>query len=176
MVSQPNQNLSKQERKQAKRLVRIAEQEKARSQQSVKKAGKRVLWMLIVAGVLGLLIWYIVSRLETPQEDIISRAGIHWHPELAIYVKDEKQEIPRNIGIGAVHQPMHTHDDLPAIHLEFQGIVKKQDITIGRFFEIWGKEMQSFGTNMTMTVNGVENTELANYHMQDKDKIELRYE
>ena len=36
--------------------------------------------------------------------------------------------------------------------------------------------MWSFGTNVKMTVNGKENTEYENYAMQDKDKIELRYE
>jgi topoisomerase-4 subunit A len=36
--------------------------------------------------------------------------------------------------------------------------------------------IQSFGTNMKMTVNEEENTEYENYIMQDKDKIEIRYE
>jgi len=108
--------------------------------------------------------------------DVVAAGGIHWHPQLEIYVKGEKIEIPQNIGIGAVHQPMHTHDDLPIIHLEFLGMVRTQDIKLGRFFEIWGKDMDSFGSNMTMTVNGSPNTEFGNYIMRDGDKIELRYE
>ena len=36
--------------------------------------------------------------------------------------------------------------------------------------------MRSFGTNMRMTVNGIENTEYENYQMKDGDTIELRYE
>ncbi|OGG57516.1 hypothetical protein A2853_04060 [Candidatus Kaiserbacteria bacterium RIFCSPHIGHO2_01_FULL_55_17] len=108
--------------------------------------------------------------------DVIADAGMHWHPMLEMYVKGEKIEIPQNIGIGAVHQPMHTHDDLPIIHLEFPGMVRTQDILLGRFFDIWGKDMGSFGTNMMMTVNGKENTEYGNYMMRDGDKIALRYE
>ena len=108
--------------------------------------------------------------------NVIATSGLHWHPQLTMYVKGEKIEIPQNIGIGAVHQPMHTHDDLPNIHLEFPALVRAQDITLKRFFEIWGKDMQSFGGSMRMTVNGKENTEFENYVMHDGDLIELRYD
>tara|TARA_B100000745_G_scaffold126015_1_gene82109 strand:- start:3700 stop:3861 length:162 start_codon:yes stop_codon:yes gene_type:complete len=43
------------------------------------------------------------------------------------------------------------------------------------FFVIWGKDMMSFGENVTMTVNGKENMELGEYEMKDGDIIELRY-
>ena len=75
-----------------------------------------------------------------------------------------------------MHRPIHTHDDLPLIHLEFSGMVRQQDITLGQFFKNWDKDMRSFGTNMNMTVNGEENTEYENYVMHDKDKIELRFD
>ena len=116
------------------------------------------------------------GTVQSNDPDVVAVSGMHWHPQLEIYVKGEKIEIPQNIGIGAVHQPMHTHDDLPIIHLEFLGMVRTQDIKLGRFFEIWGKDMDSFGSNMTMTVNGSPNTEFGNYIMRDGDKIELRYE
>ena len=60
--------------------------------------------------------------------------------------------------------------------MEFQGLARKQDATLGQFFKNWDKDMQSFGTNMKMTVNGEENTEYENYVMGDKDKIELYYD
>src|SRR3989344_1525375 len=130
---------------------------------------------VIAVLLLGGAVWF--SRtIQTNDTGIISTNGLHWHPELEIYVNGEKQEVPQNIGLTGVHQPMHTHDDLPIIHLEFQGIVRKQDLVLGQFFKNWGKDMSSFGANMKMTVNGIENTELENYVMQDKDKIELRYE
>ncbi len=108
--------------------------------------------------------------------DVIAQKGLHWHPSLDVYIKGVKQEIPQNLGLGALHQPMHTHEDVPIVHLEFAGIVRSNDIKLGRFFSIWGKDMQSFGTNMRMTVNGKENTEYESYVMQDGDKIELRYD
>ena len=101
---------------------------------------------------------------------------MHWHPQLEIYVKGEKQEIPQNVGIGAVHSPMHTHDDLPIIHLEYSGVVRNDDIMLGQFFKVWERDMNSFGSNMKMTVNGEESTEFGDYVMRDGDKIELRYE
>lgn len=118
-------------------------------------------------------------KLQKNDPDIVSRGGIHWHPELTIYVKGEKQEIPANIGISQVHEPTHTHTEDAAagvVHLEFENLVRKQDITLGQFLKVWGKDIKSFGPNVKMTVNGKENTEYENYLMQDKDKIELRYE
>jgi len=131
---------------------------------------------VVVAALLfgGAVIWS--QWLEDNDPNIIARDGLHTHPELTIYVKGEKIEIPQNIGLGAVHMPMHTHNDLPVIHLEFPGIVKSGDVVLEQFFKVWGKSMDSFGTNMTMTVNGEENTEYGSYQMKNGDKIELRYE
>lgn len=123
------------------------------------------------------IVWMTNARNNDP--DLISSSGIHWHPTLAIYVKGEKQEIPPNIGIGAVHQPMHTHEDdasAGVIHFEFQGSVKKQELTLGRFFSIWGKDFNSFGTLTKMTVNGTESSEREGYSIGEKDIIELWYE
>lgn len=114
--------------------------------------------------------------LQESDPDVLSRRGLHWHPLLVIYVKGEKIEIPQNIGLGAVHQPVHTHDDLPVIHLEFSGMVRREDAMLGEFFRSWGRDMRSFGANMRMTVNDEENAEYENYVMHDGDRIELRYE
>lgn len=175
---QPSEQLSKKER----RTLRL--QEKEAQQASAVKA-KRVkyvaVWGTSIAMavlIIGGLVWYVATRPPIPEGEIVSRSGFHWHPELTIYVKGAWQEIPANIGIGAVHKPIHTHEDNKQgiLHLEFQGMVRKQDIMLGEFFKNWGKDMRSFGTNMKMIVNGEENIEYENYIMQDKDKIELRYE
>ena len=71
---------------------------------------------------------------------------------------------------------IHTHEDMPVIHLEFSGVVRREDVMLGRFFEIWGKDMRSFGENMRMTVNGEPNTEFERYIMRDKDIITLQYD
>ena len=135
--------------------------------------------ILLIASV-----WWSTS-IPTKDPGILSNNGLHWPPELAIYVKGEKQIIPSNIGIGPQYAsqpmgmaPVHTHDDASQgiIHLEFSGLVRTNDIMLGQFFENWGKNINSFGSNLKMTVNGIDNTQLENYIMQDKDKIELRYE
>ena len=130
--------------------------------------------LALAAILVGGVLWLNTSQKNDP--DIVARAGLHWHPQVVIYVKGEQVEIPQNVGLGAVHQPMHTHEDPPIVHLEFNGIVRTDDLKLGNFFKSWGKDMRSFGPNMHMTVNGRENTEYENYAMKDGDKIELRYD
>lgn len=144
--------------------------------------GGLVAALLIVGGIA----WLRTSENNDPS--IIARNGLHWHPTLEIYVRGEKIEIPGDIGVGPEYAgmptydaamrmtAMHTHDDVPVIHLEFPGLVRKDDITLGQFFTIWGKDMRSFGANMRMTVNGVESTELENYVMKEGDVITLQYD
>ena len=141
---------------------------------------------IIALLVIGSIAWSRPSEDSDPS--LVARDGLHWHPTLEIYVRDEKIEIPADIGVGSQYAGMptydngmrmtaiHTHDDAPIIHLEFPGPVRTDDITLGQFFTIWGKDMRSFGTNMRMTVNGVENTELESYSMRDGDIITLRYD
>jgi len=138
----------------------------------------------IVIVLFGGATWWSKS-LQRSDPEVISRNGIHWHPILEIYVKGERQEIPANIGIGGQYSsqpmgmaPVHTHDDAVQgiIHLEFSGIVRKSDITLGQFLKNWDKDINSFGSTVKMAVNGAENAELENYEMKDGDKIELNYE
>lgn len=134
--------------------------------------------LIIIGAIILLLVggtWWSKS-LQSSDPNIASTGAFHWHPELTIYVKGERQEIPQGIGLVGGHKPIHTHDDLPIIHMEFSGAAKTDEVMLGQFFKNWGKEFNSFGTNVTMTVNGQENTEFKNYQMKDGDKIELRYE
>lgn len=147
--------------------------------------------LIIVGATTALLVggmWWS-NNLANGNPDVISRTGIHWHPQLTIFVRGQQVTIPQNLGIGPQFAgtrgfdpqmqmaAMHTHEDLPLIHLEFMsGPVHKEDVTLGQFFKVWAKDMRSFGSNMRMTVNGKENTEYENYIMRDGDKIELRYE
>ncbi len=143
-----------------------------------------LIWGLAIVFLFGGSIWWSKS-MQSKDPDVISQNGLHWHPIVEVYVKGEKQAIPSNIGIGGQYSsqpmgmaPVHTHDDAVEgiVHLEFGDMVRKDDITLGRFLESWGKDINSFGSNVAMKVNGAENTELENYQMQDGDKIELRYE
>lgn len=118
-------------------------------------------------------------------EQTVVQSGLHWHPGLEIYIKGEKQEIPEGIGLKPVEKPIHTHDNTGTIHLEFAGLVKKDDLKLGQFFKIWGKQFSSeciFDKcngpegKVKFLVNGQENQEFENYQMRDADKIEIRYE
>ena len=176
MENEPQIELSKKERKELRREQRLEEKQKFARHRTMKRVTKIALIVIIVGGSVGSFVWYLATRPPIPEGEILSRNGLHWHPELAIFVKGEKQEIPANLGIGAVHNPMHTHDSSGVIHLEFQGVVRKDDLKLGRFSEVWGKDFMELGSSVKMTVNGEENAELQNYDMRDGDKIELRYE
>lgn len=168
-----------------KREQKIAAEKRRERNRVVKRTLKIGAVIVLVGGSIGSLVWYAASRPPVPEDEIISRRGIHWHPELTIAIKGQKQEILANLGLGAVHQPVHTHDSTGVLHLEIQGPVRKDDTKLGRFFKIWGKEFNSnciFDScngaegKVTMKVNGSENTEFDNYEMKDKDKIEIQYE
>lgn len=150
----------------------------------------KIVFLALAIGIIGIGIYalqknYDEKHPQNPASVIISRNGIHWHSELSIYINGVEQEIPANIGIGARHQPIHTHDASGVIHLEFQGIVKKEDTALGKFFKTWSKQFNQncifdFCNNenkkIKMLVNGKENTEFENYRMQNNDKIEIRFE
>lgn len=141
--------------------------------------------LLIIAGGVALVSRQQSKEASVPEDQILSRNSIHWHPKLAISTKREKKEIPANLGIGGIHQPIHTHDTSGTLHVEVQGIVTKEEITLGKFFQVWGKQFNArciFDTcseqegTVKLLVNGQENKEFENYQMKDNDNIEIRYE
>lgn len=153
----------------------------------------------IIGGIGGLTLTLLISAVillsgnnkvdsSIPKDQIVAENGIHWHPRLLISIKGQKQEIPANIGIGAVHQKIHTHPEdnkEGVIHMEMQGIVTKDDTKLGNFFKIWGKQFNSTQIfdkkngkegKVKMLVNGKENNSYENYQMRDNDIIEILYE
>ena len=173
------EKLTNKERRELKKAQKI---EAAELRMSKERSKKSLKWAIVISALILIStgLYFFVKSGQSKNEDnpIISRNGIHWHSELAIYVKGEKQSLPANIGIGAVHEPVHTHDDSDkgVVHLEFQGTVREKDATLGQFFKNWNKDMKAFGSNIRMTVNGKDNFDFENYVMQDKDKIELFYD
>lgn len=142
-----------------------------------------ILGLIVVVSIFGVQV--LLNKPLSGETQLISSTGLHWHPQLEIYIKGEKQEIPADMGLGVMHSPIHTHDDLPIIHMEFSGKVTEGDTKIGNFFRVWGKNFNSDQlfdyknspeANVKMFVNGEENTEFENYKMKDGDKIEIRYE
>lgn len=138
------------------------------------------IFVILSISIFVLIMWIMISKSTMPKDsNVVSTNGLHWHSNVEIFVKGEKVEIPANIGLSDGHNPIHTHsEDAPqgVIHMEFEGLVKKEDTKLGNFFNNWNKEIKSFGQNMQMTVNGIENKEFENYEMKDNDKIKLIYE
>jgi len=139
---------------------------------------KTTWWIIgIIIVIFGLFAWS--AALQKSDPNTIARHGIHWHPELHIFVDGKEKPLPENIGLVGGHNPIHTHDEdaqKGVIHLEFDGRVKKEQILLGQFFKVWGKDMQTaFGTLTRMEVNGVENTEYAQYLLQEHDIVKLYY-
>src|SRR3989344_3251825 len=101
--------------------------------------------VLVELVILFTLVLVFFMRYDLFDPDVISRNGIHSHPTLAIYVKGVQQEIPANIGVGSQYegQPtydsgmrmraIHTHDDMPIVHLEFPRTVREDDLKLGNF-------------------------------------------
>ena len=111
---------------------------------------KNIKTSYIIIGVIVLFIGGIgLSRyLQSNNPNTASTGAFHWHPSLTIYVKGQRQEIPANIGIGAVHQPMHTHSEDASqgvIHLEFAGAAKNDEIKLSRFLQTWVRTLHHSG-------------------------------
>ena len=150
--------------------------------------GGGILTIVIILGISVLLSNNSSKSSGIPDDQIVVRNGLHWHPRLEIYINGEKQEIPANVGIlPTKHEEIHTHEDNKEgiIHMEMQGIVTKEETRLGRFFEIWGKKFSSsqiFDSKnssegaVKMLVNAKTNKDFENYQMHDGDKIEIRYE
>jgi len=170
---------------------------------------KKLLIAVAVAGVVTLAISAGLLHNTKPRantanisqnvssNDIVSKTGIHWHPELAIYIKGQKQEIPANIGIGKQYanskwyDPMmdmtdfHTHDNSGTLHWEvMEGPVTKDHVQLKAFFDVWGKTFnadQIFnsqnGANgkVSMTVNGQPNSDYQNYVVKDGDLVAVAH-
>lgn len=182
--TQQEEGLSKYELKKQKK----EQEKKQREQNNNKKSALKPLGIVFASVVLlGGGGWWILSQEPAPESDseIIAKNGIHWHPELSIVIKGEKSEIPANIGLGITHSSVHTHDPDGVIHLEFSGMVRTDDIRLGRFFKEWDKTFTSGcifefcdgeEEAVKMLVNGEENHDFENYIMRDGDKIEIMYE
>lgn len=164
---------------------------------------KSKIWLIVAAvGVLGIFafIGFALTRPDTPlgqaqdpnkqpkpsDPNVVSENGLHYHPQLTIYINGEKITIPTNIGLSeAKHQSPHTHDEKGELHWENEGKVTKDDLRLGKLFENWSKKFNSTqlldktdpsGSKITMTVNGQPNTEFGDHLVADKEQIEIKYQ
>ena len=180
-----HQQLTKKERRFLKRRQKEEERLRRSHQRKLKKFLLVAVGALIIGGGVLALILFLASRSPIPESEIISKQGIHRHIELSISILGEKQGISDNIGLGLVEKSIHTHGKDRIIHLEFSGLVKKDDIKLGSFFKVWGKTFDKdciFDKcngpegQLKTFINGELNHEFENYIMQDKDKIEIIFE
>lgn len=169
--------------------------EKLEKEKPAKTSFRKMKNWIILAIILGVIFYGIFWMIditgnstkinENELEFDAPREEIHWHPRLTIQIDGEIQEIPPDIGItNSVHFPTHTHEDadVGVLHMENDNPTKRT-VTLGYFFEVWGK---TFNENcifdyctengkLKMYVNGEENTEFQNYFMQDGDDILIEY-
>ncbi len=150
-------------------------------------------WVIFII-ITGLLIWgaYGLIKGSSNGGTVVDesnltfdapKGAIHWHPHLTITIDGQETAIPVNIGITSnAHFPVHTHETDGIIHME-NNAPSKRTVTLGYFFEVWGKKLSKdcifdYCTDkgeLKMYVNGKENTEFENYFMQDKDEILIEY-
>lgn len=179
--------LTKKDRKRLKKLERrIVRDRESRFKgiTALLKLGAIVLVVLIAIGA----VWIVFRQSKVPAGEVVSQNGLHWHPKLTIVIDGKKQEIPADIGIGAVHQEIHTHDKDAkdgVVHMEMSGTVTKDETKLSNIFKIWGEEFNATQIldrkngaqgSVKMMVNGKGNKDFENYLMKDKDIIEIRYE
>ncbi len=127
----------------------------------------------------------------SPDQTQIPSNSIHWHPTLEIVINGVQETIPANIGLGAVHQPLHTHEADNVIHVENNNPTV-ENMKLGFFFRIWGKTFNSEcifeycndgEKKVKMFVNDVENFEFGDYIFNQKnyastgsgEKIRIEY-
>jgi len=140
----------------------------------------------VILVILGF--WWLFSLGDSSEAEakVISRNGLHWHATLEILIDGKAVEIPASIGLGVVHNPVHTHEADEVIHLEFQGLVIDKNLALKNFFDVWNEKFDSqcvldkcigaeAGKMLTMTVNGEPNVEFENYIMKDGDEVIIEY-
>jgi len=177
--------ITKQQRRELNRLARVHEQRRWVQRQGIKRSLKIVLPLMVGLALVAGLIIYSSNQESPAPSDIIARNGIHWHANLGITMNGAPIGIPRDIGIGVTHKFIHTHEADGVIHMEFPGLVRQDDIQLGKFFEAWGKPFNQAciletcsqpGGTIKMLVNSEPNTEFDRYLMNDKDNITISYE
>jgi|SRR6185436_16154285 len=139
---------------------------------------------IVIIALIGWGVYAIATAPKVAESQVVNEKGmLHWHAHVKIIIDGKEETIPANIGVdgpmGATGDPMqlHTHTPDGIIHAEFYGLVTKDQVRIKEFFKIWGKDFSKDsilghkaenGKTITMTVNGIPNTEFENYALTGK--------
>ncbi len=171
--------------KQTRHRRKREQQRKREQSKNRRRGGLKTAWLLLATGVIvgGGLIGAFTLR-QPRLSPVISRQGTHRQIELTISILGQPQSIPANIGLIPRKQPIHTLED-NIIRLEFSGLVRQDEIQLGRFFDVWGRTFNRTcifdtcnGTQgiVRMSVNGKPNLEFEDYVMQNHDRIAITFE
>lgn len=119
-----------------------------------------------------------VSALNLPP---VGSESFHQHSLLQVVVNGKSVVIPKNIGLGSIESPLHTHDERGVIHME---AAREHPFTLGQFFEVWGvkftkDQLGGYKNNGERTVqvfvNGKSVNDPVKYQLKEKDKIVVGY-
>lgn len=101
---------------------------------------------------------------------------LHIHPILKIKVDGEPEQVPANIGIvGSCMAEIHTHDASGTIHVETFDSERMDNINLGSFFAVWGREAQRDGYILEVVQDGTVKRGVDDVMMIDHSVIELNY-
>ena len=145
---------------------------------------KQVISWILGLAFMGSIIFIIIDTPKIHTEDYASMTGMNAYVHLTLHINNKNIPIPSGVGLIPTENPIHVHGKDNIIHLEFGGRVKNDDIRLGNFFALWGKDFSATsllgnntgnGHTITMHVNGIPSNEFERYVMHDKDQIEIVY-
>jgi len=158
------------------------------------KQKKKLVKWIIVFLILAFLIFsiYGLSKKSSEKEaNSYTKTSVHWHAYPKVEICGKEKELPYPLGKDHLGNALlHTHSPPDNfIHVEGR-VYSPNDIKIGKYFEVLGikfTENQIFDTKngdlcddkpgkLRMFVNDIENFELNNYLIKDKDNIVIKYE
>ncbi|MEK7118384.1 MAG: hypothetical protein AAB869_02130 [Patescibacteria group bacterium] len=155
------------------------------TRRELRRKMKLLIWCGGVLAVISMIAYLAISAPRISPTEFESTTGIHWHTRVAIKINGENITIPNKIGLGVIHNPIHTHEEGDGtVHMEFEGRVRADDIRLEKFFAVWGKEWIATSFmglpinnehSLSMKVDGILSTEYGRLLMQDKQMIEIDY-
>ncbi|MEK6862001.1 MAG: hypothetical protein AABY07_08610 [Nanoarchaeota archaeon] len=187
-----NKELSKHELKELRKKEKEEQNTVEEEKKDAQKFKKNIIKYSIIGIILIVVVYFAFKMFSGPKVESYTKGPVHWHAELNVYICGKKVGVPEELPQGQHHLGLpllHTHAD-GLIHIEGQ-IWKKEDITLGAYMDAInvpfanntiidykndGMCNDGKSNKIKMLVNGEESSEFRNYVVNDKDKIEIRYE
>ncbi len=156
---------------------------------------KKMIFTYLIIFVILILVAYggygLFKKSAEKEVNAYTKTSVHWHAYPKVIICGKEKELPSPLGQGHLGNALlHTHSP-PDNFMHIEGKVYSADeIKLGKYFEVLGikfTENQIFDTKngdlcnnkigkLRMFVNDIENFELNNYVVKDKDNILIKYE